>query len=156
MDRLPNSRNVFKVWDGKKMHLSPVKLTLNGLPVQLRLDEGLKLILPDGSAFQSSSKLKRFIELQYIGFCDKNGENLFEADIVNFNGHPCVILWNEVSKAYHFFAVKDNKLQLESPIRCLHEKEIEIIGNILENPEFIKPFRVQTNNSFNNSRRMAG
>jgi hypothetical protein len=156
MDWLPNKRNVFKVWDGKKMHLSPVKLTLDGLPVQLHIDEGLKLILPDGSAFQSNPKLKRFIELQFIGFSDKNGENLFEADIVSYHGQPCVILWNEISKAYHFYTVKDNKLHLEGPVRCSQEKEIEILGNILENPEFIKPFRVQINNSFNNARRMAG
>lgn len=61
------------------------------------------------------------ILMQDTGLKDKNGKNLYEGDIYKTNNHTRQVVWD-----YNL---------LEELSR--HEKDIEIIGNIYQNPELI-------------------
>lgn len=81
---------------------------------------------------------------------------MYESDIVNYKGRTYVILWNQFVCSYNFYGVTKNKLQSDGPIWYSFEKEIERIGNILENPEILQPFSVQLIYYYNNTGRLEG
>ncbi|AEI51295.1 YopX family protein [Runella slithyformis] len=143
MERLLNTGNTFRVWDGKKIHYSSVKPSLEGLPVQLLLNDESSFVLPDSPEFRNNQPVKRFTELKFIGISDRNGEDLYESDIVYYLGEKFVLLWNEPARTYHMYAVNENKLKSEGPVRCSFEEDLVRIGNLFENPDMLTPFRVR-------------
>ncbi len=72
---------------------------------------------------------------QFTGLCDKNGNRIFEGDIVKERGDAArtryEIRWNEAG-----FEQKDIELRYG----CLLERgdDLEVIGNIHDNPELLK------------------
>lgn len=80
---------------------------------------------------------------QFTGLLDKNGKEIYEGDIVKTKGGwGGVVLWN--SRGY--FYIKDNNYyEYEEPdlspigsLLCCERKQLEIIGNIHDNPELLK------------------
>lgn len=83
---------------------------------------------------------------QFTGLLDKNGNEIYEGDIITLNGnYPRVVLWDKVSwvlmptEYYHdeVFWV----MNLQHPGLDWWEEfadEFEVIGNIYNNPELIK------------------
>lgn len=79
------------------------------------------------------------ILMQYTGLKDKNGKEIYEGDIIqyeqqwwdigmhNIGMHKEVVSWNSDS-SYAHFAAGDWSVEPE---------EVEIIGNIYENPELL-------------------
>lgn len=67
---------------------------------------------------------------QYTGLTDKNGNKIWENDIVNgiFNWYKgvYVIKWNDDEAGYSF-----------PNIASINKDEYEVIGNIFDNPELI-------------------
>ena len=72
--------------------------------------------------------------MQFTGLFDKNGKEIYEKDIITYKKHIDVINFNKLE-------FKDSYLQGTSygyHFRELLTGDIEIIGNIYENPELLK------------------
>ena len=119
----------FRAWDKRRQQfhwgISNVCLTLGG---NLMWQFGFKS--PD---FLDKEEAEDYVLQQYTGLHDKNGEEIYEGDIIRDNekkNHK--VLW-------------DSSLYGWSPFGC-HipwsvgslPKHFEVIGNIYENPELVE------------------
>ena len=80
-------------------------------------------------------QIKKDTLCQYTGLKDKNGQKIFEGDILERFGYKVEIFFKDGSFCY----TKDNEIisvnDTEFP---LEEDECEIIGNVFDNPELLK------------------
>ena len=79
---------------------------------------------------------------QFTGLYDKNGKEIYEGDIIRFSklpGNVCEVKWNKSIAAFCIRFSIENKLGIR-PLGVWQEweKNIEIIGNIHDNPELLK------------------
>lgn len=78
---------------------------------------------------------------QYAGIDDKNGKEIYEGDMVSFNlktdakGCPNIIGYIEYQTTFSSFRIMSI---LGSFALDYNIKEIEVIGNIYDNPELLK------------------
>lgn len=76
--------------------------------------------------------------MQYTGFKDKNGKEIYEGDVLHKEGH-CDVFVEYNSGG---FMCRDTDKTLEVYFNCIISRVklsgLEIIGNIYENPELIK------------------
>lgn len=71
---------------------------------------------------------------QYTGLTDKNGKKIFEGDIVKWYMN-FVVVWQRC----HYVLKKDvNNESLDYVLSCFSGNELEVIGNIHDNPELLK------------------
>ena len=78
--------------------------------------------------------------MQFTGLKDKNGKEIYEGDILrsihNRDVYDDVIVWRDFS----WYGKLLNAEPLEmTPLTDFNESKCEIIGNIYENPELLKP-----------------
>lgn len=78
---------------------------------------------------------ERYIFLQYTGMKDINDKEIYEGDIVLYlnNGKKAQVFWSGYSIAYHL-----NFDDEPYDLGCFTEAELEVIGNIYENPELLE------------------
>lgn len=79
---------------------------------------------------------------QFTGLHDKNGDEIYEGDILRFGNSPsdvCEVEWDESVAAFcirFYFERNLGSRPLGEWVIC--ERSVEIIGNIHDNPELLK------------------
>lgn len=73
------------------------------------------------------------------GLHDKNGKEIFEKDILDYNGRKVIVKWHGsyASFIYEFVDELQNRTTEWKPL-YLSYYHFEIIGNIYENPELLE------------------
>ena len=84
---------------------------------------------------------------QFTGLRDCNGKEIYDGDIITVKGnYPRVVLWDKVSWALmpceYFYDKHFWVMNLQHPGNDWWEEladEMEVIGNMYDNPELLKP-----------------
>lgn len=129
------------------------------------INNGKCFILPTVADFSYGDNGNRirigcFVEVdsdtvgQYTGLIDKNGNKIFEADILRFGNKSLLVWWNEeafqwqAKEVYGYDIItKENWLDndcanidlgwIASEVACVGKMTTEIIGNIYDNPDML-------------------
>lgn len=83
---------------------------------------------------------KRFIIQQFTGFKDHKGRKIFEGDILNYGGVACPVIYNMENLSAGFQIIRKSNStpdRVAMPLGIPFSGGIEVIGNVLENPELI-------------------
>jgi uncharacterized phage protein (TIGR01671 family) len=130
----------FRVWNvDKKSWVNPYYTAL-----KCNVAEGNQQILRSPAIYNNFGEAYGdYIIQQFTGLSDKNGVEIYEGDIISvrnkfFNGtlsasKQCVVYYEFLG--FHFKVLPDNCGENKL---ILSDSDLEIIGNILENPELIE------------------
>lgn len=70
---------------------------------------------------------------QYTGLTDKNGERVFDGDIIKTGSAVSYVYWDEKSLCW---SVYDGKA--DAALAYYESYEVEVIGNVCDNPELLE------------------
>lgn len=77
--------------------------------------------------------------MRSTGLLDKNGEEIFEGDIVDYKGRKAIVNWHGSYASFIYrFVDESHKRNAEWKPLYLAYMRCEIIGNIYKNPEFLE------------------
>lgn len=77
---------------------------------------------------------------QYTGFVDKNGKKIFEGDIVSICNSKTfffIVYWNHAVKSFILKSTVNGVNGIDCNV-LNSTQDIEVVGNIYDNPELIK------------------
>jgi len=81
--------------------------------------------------------------MQYTGLTDKNGKDIYEGDIVQYNQNSSydnmdfIAKWSDDKLGFIFQSNSGEQLVNQTP-HLNRFKHLEVVGNIFENPELLK------------------
>nr|DAT73759.1 MAG TPA: YopX protein [Caudoviricetes sp.] len=126
-------RPKFRAWDGakKEMFKDTFAITESG---QVIVVEQEFVTSPPDYVFVDHLTI-----MQSTGLKDKNGQEIFEWDVVDYKGRKAIIKWHSsyASFIYRFVDELQERASDWEPLflACYH---FEVIGNIYENPELLE------------------
>lgn len=80
---------------------------------------------------------KEFILMQSSGLKDKNGVEIFEADVLTSNVQPCKMV-NPIKDGYGVVRFENGMFKLGAISLVTFIRKMEVIGNIYENPNLLE------------------
>jgi len=116
----------FRVWDKEKNILTDYKGTI------ARILKGYLSGVSGEGLGGNEFDYNRYIIMQYTGLLDKNGVEIYENDIMQFNGEKGFnfqVVWNEKYASWYLVPMGDY-YNASSLGKC--EKGGEVIGNIYQ------------------------
>ena len=124
-------RPKFRAWDGakKEMFKDTFAITESGQVVVVEQE------------FVTNSPDYVFVDylaiMQSTGLFDRNGQEIFEGDIVDYKGRKAIIKWHGsyASFIYRFVDEMQERVSEWDPLFLAYH-HFEIIGNVYENKEF--------------------
>jgi len=123
---MKKSRPKFRIWDAE---ISPPQM------IYLESNQPYKITLGGSVVYMDDVYVNNCDLMQFTGLIDKNGKEIYEGDIINAL-HPSnkMALYGQVSFKNGCFKFD----YINDPWNLFVMKEIEVIGNIYENPELLK------------------
>ena len=129
----------FRAWDKKCNRF------IKGGEVIYRIsEEEIEVCINEQGFDNGEDRQKDFIIMQYTGLNDKNGKEIYEGDILlNRDWVPrggamvntTVVSWSTKNAGFLPFAFD----MYDYPNAFREIEELEVIGNIYENPELLQP-----------------
>ena len=104
-------------------------------------------VVPSRFLYETESETKYFYIMQYTGLKDKNGVEIYEGDILKVasNGYSNYISWTGkscfveyIEDRCRFIATTGEGYDTRNCFDLNCDAEIEVIGNIYENPELLE------------------
>lgn len=126
----------FRAWDKEdNLMYKDVGIIGNRLILEYEFDEDWEEMDQTCYVDIDETNEEYFKIMQYTGIKDINGKEMYEGDIVQdvTVGIKGVINWSDAKLMYLF----ENKI-FRTELCRLYGPELEIIGNIYENPELLK------------------
>ena len=123
----------YRAWDttNKEMFKDTFSITESGQVVVVEQED---VMCPPDYVF-----VDNLVIMQSTGLKDKNGKEIFEGDILDYNGKKALVRWHGsyASFIYRFVDELQKRNPEWKPLYLAYMK-CEIIGNIYENPDLLE------------------